>query len=822
MTQEDDQSMQVARGSQNTHRPGYIPARILWPALGFPAVIAPDSSPQLTDATNQICVLLLSKRTITPRQAAAHLRVVPWDKRHARTPEAGTHFEENEFIVRSDGDRMLDDRALGITRLFPLNDEHAMAFDWGYDLKKGDQSVVWQRTGITGGLSKFVLNFYTGLGYRHLYEIRVTKEASGKLGPGLYNLYWINANRTDTEDNISDEMRLLIDKYAKPLRDKLLETFSVRFADDAKLSQEVPAFLMKEYEFDYGALHPPYNKNVAQPATASNRTEVLHPLFVWKQSNPTVRFAQLTDVHVDTRNDVYEDNLRQIGFNVDGMKVEFNNWNTSFVDLYRRANDTDDVLLLTGDLIDYGRGHWGQKNANGEYDLGDDQLYHNDRNWFLFYYLFASGEEYKKPSYTILGNHDWRINPYTPFAIAGAPTPRSQIHNYMHLKLGTNSDNEWGKRLRKVIQLAHGPGYEKVFAYGIEARNELELLDENPDAFWKTAWDLLQQTRTMNVKGAPSETTIDSVTWYLLLINPFLDFSFRLPGAFEFLMLDWAEDEDVLFPIVEAGVEHEYRPWEADSASYPGPMAKECLTDLQKKMVEEFIAKPGRAKVIGIHAPPISPYSNWTDDMLNNSELRANEPTKTRGSVYMERISPYPNGKSETWYGHRFLAIRPKDGMAGQEADYNSFVKQRDWFIQRLHKQDAHVALVLSGHIHRNSVYVIRPQPTPTPNTMLIARKEPGATPSWRNWEVSLKDNLLVQRLEATSVSSATYQPPLYVNTTSGGPRGNFMPKFPVNKINVEPGFAEFVVDNAGKVQLIKFRSAETDAIEKHFQGLSR
>ena len=40
-------------------------------------------------------------------------------------------------------------------------------------------------------------------------------------------------------------------------------------------------------------------------------------------------------------------------------------------------------------------------------------------------------------------------------------------------------------------------------------------------------------------------TTVDSVLWYLLLINPFLDYAFPHPGGQQVLMLDWAEDEEL-------------------------------------------------------------------------------------------------------------------------------------------------------------------------------------------------------------------------------------------------------------------------------------
>src|SRR6185503_13435386 len=100
--------------------------------------------------------------------------------------------------------------------------------------------------------------------------------------------------------------------------------------------------------------------------------------------------------HVSVRADVYEQNLAKAG-----TKAAYNNWNTSFAKGYASACRDSDIILLTGDLIDYGRGAWGRE-ALGS--LGEDKLYNDDRNWFLFHDLLASGEVYRAPVYTSLGN----------------------------------------------------------------------------------------------------------------------------------------------------------------------------------------------------------------------------------------------------------------------------------------------------------------------------------------------------------------------------------------------------------------------------------
>ena len=75
---------------ETSNKTSDIQARILWPALGFPSVIAPNSNdPNKSrpegDATVCICILLLSNREhLSAEDAARHIRFVPWEKRRPK------------------------------------------------------------------------------------------------------------------------------------------------------------------------------------------------------------------------------------------------------------------------------------------------------------------------------------------------------------------------------------------------------------------------------------------------------------------------------------------------------------------------------------------------------------------------------------------------------------------------------------------------------------------------------------------------------------------------------------------------------------------
>ena len=129
---------------------------------------------------------------------------------------------------------------------------------------------------------------------------------------------------------------------------------------------------------------------------------------------------------------------------------------------------------------------------------------------------------------------------------------------------------------------------------------------------WGAAWWALTHpvkavtavAKDFNVESSPVQTTVESVAWYLLLINPFLDYSFKLPSGQQVLMLDWAKDE-ALFNAEDPRTFMRF-----------GPQAASMLTPLQQWHVNEFVDAKGQAKIIGVHAPPLGPFGDWWDSDL--------------------------------------------------------------------------------------------------------------------------------------------------------------------------------------------------------------
>lgn len=717
-----------ARTNENTvDSSAYIEARILWPALGFPEIISPQGGDG-RDPTSCVNLLILSEaENLYPADVARHLRWVPWEERHTRwlpsAEKGGTNaFRAAEISVYDPA----VEKSSGLIRPVLFADDHGA------------------HNGIMVGISTFVLDFYAA-GYkgadgkehklRYLHHVKISRDASAKLPAGkLLNLFWVNRNPKDTRQQRSAEMHPLIEKFAK----------SSRFGNDGVPTwdalvnrgnaAEYAKGLLEEYEYDY-----------KHDRTPENRTEVLHPLLV-RDAPPKLRVGHLTDLHFDIRHNTYEANLRRSGMTIRGYK-DFNNWNRTSRTLYERARKTCDILLMTGDLIEFGRGHNEAKLEDGSYFHGSDTVYWRDRNWFLFYEVLANGTNYHAPVYTNLGNHDWRLNPY-PAEAPGSPDPKEM--------------NLAGK---EQFRIAHGPGYDIPLMYseggGGQAVTALRQKFGKEGSF--------------EARGTPLETCVESVAWYLMLINPFLDYSFPLPGGYDVLMLDWAEDELVDFPKYKAGVDDGTTMILPNT--YGGPRPKNSLSDQQITLFRHFAAAKGQASILGIHAPVVGPWSFWDDENLRKGLVRLPENRKLPAGVQVEeqKLDPRgnPAGKPTRYTEHAALAFRhAKYDPYAQVADYGAVALHREWLVDALRRSGTD--LVLSGHIHRRNVLVIE----------------------------KLPDGAQVVKCVPES-AIATAPKPLFVNTTSAGPRGHDKHKFGVHE-RCDSAYAEIEITNAGNVLSIQ------------------
>jgi hypothetical protein len=273
-----------------------VTARILWPAAGFPAVIAPRANATGSplsqgDATRCITVLLLSDwKFLGKEEAAKYLRWVRWKdrgKRHIPEGQEGS-FRWQDLEVRNDA---------GTPGLYHMTPKDVLGelIGWG-----GDQEHTHA---VAGNLADAVTKFYRGQNLQYLHEIRVSEAASAALGTGKFHLFW---NNRSTEENApSDEMALLLAKFTPGRR-----------ADVDPSLQRFKGYFQDEYEYQFRPMHP-----AEGPEQKGPRSEILHPVCIRKPGKTRLRVGHLTDLHVAVRGDLYQRNLEAVG-----TRAKYNNW----------------------------------------------------------------------------------------------------------------------------------------------------------------------------------------------------------------------------------------------------------------------------------------------------------------------------------------------------------------------------------------------------------------------------------------------------------------------------------------------------------------
>ncbi len=366
------------------------------------------------------------------------------------------------------------------------------------------------------------------------------------------------------------------------------------------------------------ALPRPYDGCPVMPDRGINQLDGtplrLHHPFLVPRERP-LGVGHMTDTHIDCRWELLD--LR-----AKGKIVGFNNYNTRFVESLKALNDDDrvDIIIITGDLIDYNRGH----NGGQSNDLFTDYEY--NRNWVLFHDLLL--KNYRKPVFTVLGNHDYRLNPYSPM-------PR-----ILNIELYSIS-------------------YDMNLL-----RSEVEQIHENVHD--------IETGRDGNLY-----TTYESITWYSLVINPLLDYSFSYRN-YAFLMLDWNKEEDI----------EDNLPW-----------AEEALSDKQQQILDRWLeANRGKVKIVGMHAPVYNPFPEIGNELLKDGLI-------DDSSIWATRTVPIKIFKG--WADRRNELV---DG---------TFRQGRNEFIRKVldnpeySEEGSHligpnaVSLVLGGHAHRNGVYQV-------------------------------------------------------------------------------------------------------------------
>lgn len=216
-----------------------------------------------------------------------------------------------------------------------------------------------------------------------------------------------------------------------------------------------------------------------------------HPFYVGEKDYLTI--AHLSDSHLAARlwmlEDRWNSNFNKVweASSLSGEKTGAFSHYVSQVEHILKSINADqniDVIIHTGDIVDYNRGYGGK----GENSFSRDYFF--NRNWLLFYELLL--KYYEKPFFSVLGNHDYRMNPYFP-----SPSFIREFYN-----------------MAPTVNLTH---------------REMDTIHEKP--------------HSLNIPEVHIMTAPHAVHWYSVVLNPLFDYHIFY-GNMAFLMLDWNEEED--------------------------------------------------------------------------------------------------------------------------------------------------------------------------------------------------------------------------------------------------------------------------------------
>ena len=468
---------------------------------------------------------------------------------------------------------------------------------------------------------------------------------------GLYNISWVNYLPAESEEQQGRFFEL---------QDQCVTDFN------------------KTYRNEYHPLSCDVS-DAEKPAFTKKETEILtyHPLYI--SDKDCLGIGHLSDVHVSSRQHLFTQSKAKLiegdnGSEIGGMV------NTSYSTLKnlmgQMAKDPDiDLLIFTGDLIDYNRNHnpdhgkdqseqstksseiWKELNLD---NLTDKKRYPVGIDNLVIYELFRwYYKTHKKPIMLISGNHE----AYTlPYGISPRVKLWSSINSSYNLfnKLTVDETiaksikqaEENKKKIEATEKAEKGPNiYDNRANEGIPADHNLTITEAilmyGPDyarVVMSASYDF----------GGERNFRPDNLDWFYHVFTPLSSFYITY-GEQCFIGLGWGDDERFVGHIPKVQGE-----WKAGGFL---PRSTQGVTNIQLEIIEQALEK-GKANNLLL--------SHFT--FVNYSNTR---PISEKGRVVF--------------------------ASSLGEHDYGTFEENRPKVYKLL--QQHQIQYTLSGHSHRCGLY---------------------------------------------------------------------------------------------------------------------
>lgn len=411
-----------------------------------------------------------------------------------------------------------------------------------------------------------------------------------------------------------------------------------------------------------------------------------HALYA-RRSWENFGFIHATDLHISSRVDWFKPRLRELGF-TEGAEACVN-FNDNLRDMIRYANSLHeagalDLIVITGDLTDY------------MYEVGDSREGGGNFTFFerIICGLAPSPEgvanpELRVPIFTVLGNHDYRPNPYDLIS---------------DLDLG-----DTGKFDYFPDWLWSPSRCKNIAAYG-----SFNLIEEEASALQGGKNPCLNMTEANDVVSVDP----DKLVYYRRRINDVRSYVVEL-GPHRVVMLDSLWEEGIIersfgsfLRVVSGQINEDSQNWLAQHPNLVG-FEKEDVALLRETLES---ADTGGIVVVGVHGPPVNPSGDEYAHYFRETEHPTADPSETVG--YLRRrdslafrhrgILPIPANVDEVYKSWpRTGTPYFKRGSVGELLDYGISKGNTDEFLRLCAGEGKARAadLVLCGHIHRNVEY---------------------------------------------------------------------------------------------------------------------
>jgi len=559
-------------------------AVVIYPALGNPAIVRRIKDGD-TYTSKLNLIILCQVSTLTEDIVAQHLKISTWGNKDkgSTIKDKTIHalYEKNAKSITLSECYSADTEILG---LGPEGQDNG---DERFGIKLNQINMFpW----VLKGLKK----------YPYLYKITVDLK---NISRGMHNIWWVN-----TDD--------YHETHERPEWWNLVR----HIKDYSSGKSDLPRPFKKELKAYGGDVIDTSNNPKKKEQNENIKAAIYHPFFVTTKKNLSI--GHVTDIHLDSRMEVYGQceasvievnencppvaagNMRKITnneFHV-SLKKRIANFNNIFKDICEKLIQKGaDMLVITGDLVDYNRGlHTPQTHRTCFTPISEawkalsskvysDEYYKDDRNWFMFYKKLL--ELYDKPNavpiFTMLGNHDYVNYGMAPWPLAGLP---------------------WNGVFDQNLTL-----YESALCFG-------EGYNSN-SAF---VGDVVEKA--------------DYVEWYAIFINPFTDYVVNV-GDLSLFMVDWGIKSNIATSVLRGsgGLHHARHLFKKKSdfdRATEDSMGGSTVSNYEPfplrnySIYESWIKQKDKVKILFMHATGICPKDDVSIGQINHdlkwtdSELR--------------------------------------------------------------------------------------------------------------------------------------------------------------------------------------------------------